>query len=230
MNQRTHIACTWAGPLFVLFFVLGLFIAGDIPPPSPSLTPLQIATIFKEHTTSIQIGLLIVLACQGLYAIFCAELTVQMRRIEGEHSPLAFAQLGLAVLAILLAIVPMMFQLAATFRINERSDFTFQLLSDLTWLPFIGAWFTVVPQWAVTGIAILQDTREQPIFPRWSGYANLWFAVLSLPSTGLYFLKVGPFAWDGMLAFWLAGGAFFGWAIIMTVVMLKAIRQQYSSP
>ena len=103
-------------------------------------------------------------------------------------------------------------------------------LKHYWWAVGLGAWFTVVPQWAVTGIAILQDTREQPIFPRWSGYANLWFAVLSLPSTGLYFLKVGPFAWDGMLAFWLAGGAFFGWAIIMTVVMLKAIRQQYSSP
>ena len=226
MNTRNQMWCAWAGPLFAALFCLGLLIAGFIPPPAPTMSPEDIATRFREHGDAIRVGAVLVMAAQGLYAMFSAVVTVQMRRIEGPHSVLAFAQLGLGVLAILEAVFPMVFLCVASFRAQEMSPESLRLLSDMCWMPFIGAWFTVVPQWALTGIVILQDKRERPIFPRWAGYANLWVALLSLPSTGLYFLKTGPFAWNGVLSFWLAGGAFFGWAIFMTVVLIRAIREQ----
>jgi hypothetical protein len=157
---------------------------------------------------------------------FSATVTVQLRRVEGRHSVLAFTQLALAALTPLLAIIPLMFQAAAAFRPGERSPELIQVLSDLTWMPFIGAWFTVVPQWLVTGIVILGDQREHPVFPRWAGYANLWLAFMSIPSTGLYFFKTGPFSWTGVLSFWFAALAFFIWALAMTVVLLRAISAQ----
>lgn len=226
MNYRTQLLCTWAGPLYVVLFCLGLLVAGFIPPPSPSLGIEELAAIYIDRKTNIQVGMLIVMAAQGLFAIFVAELTVQLRRIEGPHSPLAYAQLALGVLAVLLVILPSILQEVATFRPQEHSPQTLRLLTDITWIPFVGAWFTVVPQWTVTGVAILQDQRPKPIFPRWSGYVNFCIVVLSLPSTGLYFLKTGPFAWNGLLSFWLAAAAFFAWTIVMAVLLIRAIKNQ----
>ena len=229
MNARNQLWCVWAGPLYAALFALGLVIAGFIPPPSPTMGTAELTVLYIAHGNAIRIGVIIAMASQGLYALFSAVVTVQLRRIEGPHSVFAFAQLGLGVLAVLEVIFPFMLQVVLSYRAQELSPETFRILTDMTWIPFVGAWFTVVPQWIVTGIVILQDKRERPIFPRWAGYANLWVAALSLPSTGLYFLKTGPFAWDGLLSFWLAGGVFFGWTIFMAVVLTRAIREQEAS-
>lgn len=226
MNIRNQLWCAWAGPLYAALFCLGLVIAGFIPPPSPTASAEELSALYVDHGVAIRIGLLIAMGAQSLYALFSAVVTVQLRRIEGPHSVLAFAQLGLGVLAILEVVFPFILQCVLSFRAQELSPETVRLLSDMCWMPFIGAWFTVVPQWIVTGIVILQDKRERPIFPRWAGYANLMVALLSLPSTGLYFLKTGPFAWNGLLAFWFAGAAFFGWTLFMAVVLVRAVREQ----
>jgi hypothetical protein len=226
MNTRNQLICAWSGPPYVLLFAAGMVIAGFFPPPPASRSAGEIAALYSDHPTRIMIGVLVIMAAQGLYAAFSAVVTVQLRRVEGRHSVLAFTQLALAALTPLLAIIPLMFQAAAAFRPGERSPEVLQLLSDLTWLPFVGAWFTVVPQWLVTGIVILGDERARPVFPRWAGYANLWLAFMSIPSTGLYFFKTGPFSWTGVLSFWFAALAFFLWALVMTIVLLRAIRAQ----
>jgi hypothetical protein len=226
MNTRNQSLCAWSGPLYVLLFAAGMIIAGFFPPPPASWSAAQIAALYTDHPTRIMIGILFVMAAQGLYVAFAAAVTVQLRRIEGRHSVFAFTQLALAALTPLLAIFPMIFQAAAAFRPGEHSPDVIQALSDMTWMPFVGAWFTVVPQWLVTGIVILGDQRTRPVFPRWAGYANLWLAFMSIPSTGLFFFKTGPFSWTGVLSFWFAALAFFIWALVMTIVLLRAVREQ----
>ena len=152
-------------------------------------------------------------------------LTVQLKRIEGRHSPLAYAQLGLGVLAILEVIFPMMFLLAAAFR-PDRAASSVQLLSDIALLPFVGAWMTVVFQWIATAIVIFQDTSPDPAFPRWAAYLNLWVAIASIPSSILQFVHRGPFAWNGILSFWFAAAAFGIWILVMSVLMIQAIKRQ----
>ena len=226
MNTRNQSLCAWSGPLYVLLFASGMIVAGFFPPPPASWSAAQITALYADHPNRIMIGVLLVMAAQGLYVAFSSVVTVQLRRIEGRHSVFAFTQLALAALTPLLAIFPMTFQAAAAFRPGGHSPDVVQALSDMTWLPFVGAWFTVVPQWLVTGIVILGDSRARPVLPRWAGYANLWLAFMSIPSTGLYFFKTGPFSWTGVLSFWFAALAFFLWALVMTIVLVRAIRAQ----
>ncbi|MCY1360840.1 hypothetical protein D9M69_474850 [compost metagenome] len=40
------------------------------------------------------------------------------------------------------------------------------------------------------------------------------------------FFKSGPFAWNGLFAFWMAAVAFFGWILVTWWVIAKSIRQQ----
>ncbi|HMB60720.1 MAG TPA: hypothetical protein VKN35_12475 [Xanthomonadales bacterium] len=68
-------------------------------------------------------------------------------------------------------------------------------------------------------IASLADDSEEPTFPRLSGYFNLWAFVLSVPTQFIFFFKSSPFAWGGILAFWMPLTVFMAWFIIMFYVL-----------
>jgi hypothetical protein len=70
MNARSQRICAWAGPACAVTWVVGFFfLAGFIPPPSPSMDAHQIASMFAEHGGRIRAGLIIV-GFGG--AIYCA--------------------------------------------------------------------------------------------------------------------------------------------------------------
>jgi hypothetical protein len=223
---RSQLLCAWCGPVFLVLFFVALPLANLLPPPSPGLPAGQfVHQLIGSHRTEVRVGLLLACVATPLYGFLCAVLTVQMKRIEGRYSPLAYAQLGLGVLAILEVIFPMMFLLAAAFR-PGRSAQDVQLLSDIALLPFVGAWMTVVFQWIATAIVIFQDGSAEPVFPRWAAYLNLWVAIASIPSSLLQFVHHGPFAWNGVLSFWFAAAAFGIWILVMSILLIQAIKRQ----
>ena len=79
-------------------------------------------------------------------------------------------------------------------------------------------------QYGVTGIIILLDKRDAPILPRWVGYVSIWVGLLSLPGVLIPFFKSGPFAWNGILAFWLPAILFGIMLNILTWAMLRAAK------
>jgi hypothetical protein len=64
------------------------------------------------------------------------------------------------------------------------------------------------------------------VFQRWVGYLNAWVAVLLVPGVLVLFFNTGPFAWNGVLVFWLAATAETIWFVTMLVVLRRAIDQQ----
>jgi hypothetical protein len=73
---------------------------------------------------------------------------------------------------------------------------------------------------------VLNDSDPEPLFPRWLGFLNLWVALAYVPGSLLAFFKSGPFAWNGIFAFWLAGTVFTVWFIGMTVTLLRAVDRR----
>jgi hypothetical protein len=199
MSIRTQRLCTWCAPAFLVFWIPSYWgMAHFAPPPAPNLLPEELARLFLENTNGIKLGLLLSMFGSALLAPFAAVISVQMKRIEGRFAPLANTQLALGALLVLLFIFPMMFLEAAAFR-PDRSPLEIQVLSDIAWMGFIGAWFTVFCQWVSTGLCILWDKSPEPIFPRWAGYVNIWVATLSV---------------------------FVIWLVSMTIVLFQAIAKQ----
>ena len=60
----------------------------------------------------------------------------------------------------------------------------------------------------------------------WYGFYNFWVAVLILPAGVICLFKAGPFAWNGILGFWLPLVDFGIWVLVTTVLLFKAISQQ----
>jgi hypothetical protein len=226
MHIDTQRLCAWCGPVVIIICTLGLWVFGGfVPPPAPSLSVADNAATLREHPDLVRFGLLLMVFGAAFLAPWISVITVQMRRVEGRHSPLAYAQLILGTCLILEFVFPMMAIQAATYREDRDADLV-RAMTDWGWMTFYGVTCTAVLQALVIGWVILADRREQPVFPRWSGYFNVWAALLFTPGTVLVFFKTGPFAWNGLFVFWLPFAVFFTWMLVMTRLLLVAAARQ----
>ncbi|HTK66118.1 MAG TPA: hypothetical protein VL595_27320 [Pseudonocardia sp.] len=217
----------WLAPISMAVFGIGFWwIAGFIPPPSPELAPEQIAAIFGHNTNGIRLGLLMTTLAAAMQGLWVATVTVQMRRIEGPASPLAFLQLGFGILGCFEFMVPVMIWQSIAFR-PDSDPVVMQKMNDTAWLMFVGLIATGLLQVLSIGVAALRDQRPDPVFPRWVGYFNLFVAASFCPAGMIVFFHNGPFAWNGIFTFWLLLASFTAWLVVMTWVLLShSIPQQ----
>ena len=224
MTEKQQRLCVWAGITFAPVFLVGLgLVAGFIPPPAPSMTADEVAHMFTQDRDRIRVGIWIVTAAAPLLAFYVAALTHQIRRIAGADSPFATVQVVAGTCLILEFIFPQLIWQTAAFR-AERSAEIVQTLNDLAWLPYIGVVGTAMVQMLIMAIVVLQDSREEPLLPRWSAYLNIWAALGIAPGSLVVFTHTGPVAWNGVIAFWLLCVAFITWMAVMTWLMLRASR------
>lgn len=204
LTRKINLFGAWCGILYLaLLFIGWFFIAGFFPLIKPSAGAKEIADMFRNNTTGIRVGMIIVMWCAAIFLPFTAAVADYVSRIEGRNGPLTrivtMAGFGNAMLTF----YPPMYWLTAAFRPNERSiDLTY-LLNDIGWLQFIGGLSVVMPMFIAVGLCALNDKSANPVFPRWTAFACFLGFVLMLPDQLLFFFQSGPFAWNGLIAFWV---------------------------
>jgi hypothetical protein len=62
-------------------------------------------------------------------------------------------------------------------------------------------------------------------FPRWFCFVSIWVAVLVLPGGLAVFFKSGPFAWNGLFAFWIPVCVFTVYFASLVPLLFKAIAR-----
>ena len=72
----------------------------------------------------------------------------------------------------------------------------------------------------------LADKREVPLFPRWACYVTIWCGLSFLPASLTGVLKTGPFAWDGMLSYYIPYACWLGWYTIASTYMIKEVKRR----
>jgi hypothetical protein len=224
VTERQQRFCIWAGVGFAPLFFLGFaLVAQFVPPPSPSKTAAEITRMFAEDRDRIRIGLWITTAASPLLAFYVAALTHQIRRISGPGSPIATAQSIAGCCIVLEFIFPLLVWQTAAYRGTRDPDLVL-LLNDLAWLPFVGIVGTYIAQTVCIAYAVLTDEHAEPVLPRWTAYLNLWAALGVASGSLVVFTQEGPFAWNGILAWWVLVFAFFVWFVVMAWQMLRASR------
>jgi hypothetical protein len=226
VNALTQRMCAWCGPVCAVLWLFGFWVfAGFVPPPSPNSSAEEIARMFQHDTNSIRFGLLLLMFAGALYGPWTAVIAVQMKRIEGRYSPMAYTQLALGAVFVLVFILPVMIWQSAAYR-PFGSPELIQRMNDTAWFMFLGPVSTILVQGLAIGIAFLSDRRTPPVLPRWLGFFSIWAVILFLPGALIVFFKDGPFAWNGLFAWWIPLPVFTVWMILLSVMLLKAITQQ----
>lgn len=225
MNRTHQLLCAWAGPAFTLLFGVGFWLFADfLPPHRPAQDAAAVAALFHENAAMIRLGTLLVMTGAGLSLAFVAVLSSQIRRIETGTPVLTYVQLLGGCAATMLLLLPTLLWTVAAFRPERAPEIT-QLVNDTAWLMTVMPFPPACVQLTAIALAILGDRSATPLLPRWAGFLNLWVAVLFLPGGLASFFKTGPFAWNGLFAFWVAAFAFFAWIIVMSALVLRAIRR-----
>jgi hypothetical protein len=220
-NTDVQRVFAWSGLAMLVLFLVGFWpIAGFVPPPSPKESVEQILRFYRSDTTAIHLGLWITMIAAALCGTFFVAVSLQLRRIEGRHSPISYAQMIFGGLFVLEFIFPLMVWQAADYRPGLDPTITYRL-NDLGWLMFVGVVSTGVLQAMLIGWAILRDRRPDPVFPRWIGYACLWCSLTFMPAGLIVFFKSGPLAWNGLIAWWLLLAGFTIFTVALIVGLLR---------
>jgi hypothetical protein len=221
----------WCGPLYGLFALIGWWLlAGYWPLHTPTDSPEKIAGFYSsDNVLSLRVGLIVMMWAAVLLLFFTSTTSSYISKIEGRSGTLTFGMLLGGFASAMLTFYPCLWWLTAAFRGDSRpQDITF-LLNDVGWLQLVGGVSLVITMYSSVAIAALIDKRPQPTFPRWSGFFSLWVLVLFFPGQLLFLFKTGPFAWNGLLAFWVPGTLFFGWFVVIGILLLKAINREQAS-
>ena len=226
MNRRSQIICALCGPAFAIVFTTGWwFIAGFVAPHDPALGAEAIAAFYQQDTLTIRFGILTAMVSSALVIPFGAVIATQMRRIEGDGAPiLSTVQLMAATVTSVILLITTVLWTAAAFR-PERAPEVILAYNDFAWILLLMTFSPFLVQFTAIGFAVLSDTRDRPLFPRWAGYYNFWLALLAVPGGLIVFFKSGPFAWNGLLAFWVPIVVFVAWFFIMAPLLIQAIRR-----
>jgi hypothetical protein len=222
-----QLICWWSIPIFYQIFglIFGYLTQIMRPPiPGPRLTRDGIIAFTVGNATHMQIGTVLLAIFLGFASMGTGVIVVQMKRMSGPGPALAYAYLACGAAAALPGcyFCGLLFSVAA-FR-PDRDPQIIALLYDMGFVGFIGCLGCFLTQYVVFAVAIFLDKRG--IFPKWLGYITVWNLVTELVAAPVWIFKSGPYAWNGLISFYLGVVIFVVWIVCLIVYLKKAIKNQ----
>ena len=223
VNTKVLMFGAWGALGYPVLLCIGWWwMAGFVPPPEPTLGAAQMAARFEQNLFGIRAGMVICMFGALMAMPLGATAAYFISRIEGFFGPLSMLQIMGAVGMAVLTFYPPMWWLIASYRPERTAELTL-MLSDAAWLQWVGGLTIYYPTIVTLAIAAFIDKSPEPAFPRWFAFVNLWLFVLLLPGQLIFFFKSGPFAWNGLIAFYLAFTVFALWFPVAFYLLRRAV-------
>ncbi|MCQ4121358.1 hypothetical protein [Rhodococcus tibetensis] len=224
-------ALAWTPLIYLVVFGIGWLIFGHFFPPfSPADSAQEIADQFMERRVPILFGSVLIMVATMILMPMSALLVMIIRKIEGQTGVLTLIMaFTTTTYMVMNFFVPFGFALA-TFR-PDRNPELVQFAGDFAFMQFMGGIPMFWMFWVVAAIASFISSRTpDPVFPRWFGYFNVWCALLYIPELLIFFFKTGPFAWDGVVGFWIPAVVFIAWFVVTAFVCRNVVRRPDWAP
>lgn len=227
-RRRLETFAIICGPLFTLCSVVGwMGLSQGLVPFDPSFSPERLASEYAAKDTEIILGSTIFLIGCGLLVFWVAQLSVMMAALEGRRPVLAIVQLigGIGVVTFVSSACCLW--AGAAFRAAGASPDVTVALNDAGWFTFMLTWPGLSIQLIAVGIVVRAARgRSDRLAPGWVGsYCYFAAAVIALVGA-VAFTKTGPFAWNGVLGYYLP---FVVWGIsfeLLSWSMLQTLRRR----
>ena len=223
MEQKLRMFGVWCGiGHIIVFFIAFVPLLHWIPPLSPALGAEEIWKIFQTRSVPIRVGMVFLSLGSVLYLPWTVLIADLMREREGKSFFLSGTQLATGIIATTTFFIPSFFWTAAAFRTETSPELTL-ILSDSAFLFFLLGIGPYIMQYTILAIFTLSDKSQPPLFPRWVAYFQMMLAISFLPAVFAFFMKTGPFAWDGLFVWWIPLVLFSVWYIIMIWACRNAV-------
>jgi len=227
LDHKIQLVCAWFGPIFILGYLVFWGILGhNIPPPTPEWSTDELMSrYFIPYHSDILAGMVGCAVVGILYLPWVAVLGTLMRRKEHDSSVLANMQLlGGAVTAWLLAMCPAIWALSAWY--NGSNPMLTVMLWRFGWFIYMLTYMITTVQMVACGVYALIDNSKEPIFPVWAGWVSIFCGLTFVVDSSIPYFGHGPFAWNGLIDFYVTFGAWLVWFAVYTFLMISYLRRQ----
>jgi hypothetical protein len=221
----------WALAFTAIYGTAFIFLMKMAPPPAATLTPDQVAAFYTANAGNERLGTAIAAWTSGFMVPLAVVIAVQLARLEKGIPIWAITELVGGIMMSIFLVLPPDFWGTAAFH-PERLPEATALMNDLANLTLVTTdqyyMYQLVP---IIVVALTTAARTDSPFPRWIGYYTLFTGLIFEVGPLGFLFRTGPFAWNGLIVFWLPF-VFFGiWIMVMAILLLRAIKaQQVLSP
>lgn len=219
----------WSGLAYIGLFGLGWLVLDHfVPPIAPSDSAAEVAARYADNHVVFMVGAVAMMVSSVMMLPLGALLVLLLQKIEGGVGMLSLMMGFSAVTTLVLTFYTGLAFDAAAFR-SDRPDAIVQVLNDLGFLGFMGGTPMFLSMFGVLAYAILvtQPRVGIEVFPRWVGYVNLLIVICYLPEVLVFIFHTGPFAWNGIVGFWIPAVLLIGCMVASPVVLRPAVRRAF---
>ena len=216
----------WTLPAVALIWISAFFLfPGFLHPMSPTMSAAEVAGFYRDEAARIRYSMILFnWFGVGLVPVVVL-LALQVRRMAHRTPILSYSLIACAGGPPALFLIANMFWLLGAFRPDRAPELT-MLFNDLAWITFSVMVSYLIAQCLLLALAIYWDRNETPVFRPWVAHFNVATAVALMPAAFTALALDGPFAWDGLLSFWLKNIAIATWIVVMGVVLGQTIMRQ----
>lgn len=225
MSKTAQMVGVWCGLGFVFWFFFASWpMAQFIPPPSPTLTGEQLLAKYADNIWMVRAAMPVGLIAGMLVVPFSVTMAIQIARLEGRIPFWAITCVAAGACNAVAFYLPFIFFSAAYYRLDRAPELV-QLISDMAWLEYLMVWPPIIMQILCVAIVGLSYKGPLQILPRWFCWLSIWVSLLIAPAGLVIFFQTGPFAWNGLISWWIPAGTFAGYWLILTWIMRNAVLQ-----
>ena len=216
----------WTLPAVALIWISAFFLfPGFLHPMSPTMSAEEVAGFYRDEAARIRYSMILFnWFGVGLVPVVVL-LALQVRRMAHRTPILSYSLIACAGGPPALFLIANMFWLLGAFRPDRAPELT-MLFNDLAWITFSVMVSYLIAQCLLLALAIYWDRNDTRVFRPWVAHFNVATAVALMPAAFTALALDGPFAWDGLLSFWLKNIAIATWIVVMGVVLGQTIMRQ----
>jgi hypothetical protein len=203
-----------------------VFLLNFWPPVPATLSATQIVDLYAQHNMQFRIGVVLMMISGAFCQPFNVVVAAQMARCEGQSPLWSRMQLSTGTLGTWLFGFPPFLWGVAAFSVDRNPQLTV-LIHEFAWLCFVTPPTYFALQLIPIGVVSLsRSNQSDTAFPHWIGFLTIFTALGSSSGVMAMLFRSGPFAWNGIIAFYLPLTLFSSWLICMTVNLFRAIGRQ----
>ncbi|MDW5611862.1 MULTISPECIES: hypothetical protein [Mycobacteriaceae] len=227
-SLRIALWCNW---IFVALTAVGWLGIAHFWAPARADLGMEATRIWftESHRWGVIVGCTLFYIAAGILTPGSIAFGMMLSRIEGRHPVWSFTTAVCGVFISLIVFLNCCAWIVAAYRPEFGADVV-QSWYDWAWFAFLLGWIYLAVEMAASAVVELMDDRPAPMIPRWFTWLTLFGAVSIFTAAGPAFFKSGPFAYHGLLAFYMPVAVWGLYLVVTTGFMLKELNRDAGRP